>query len=173
MLLLISTKPRRAVPDRPPRRSPGLQALLLIALLLGLLWATTDFFDYDDQGNPILHPERGEKLARELNELDHAEQYVLIAARNGPYPCYHCAGKSTIFLQRGHVWKYGVTRKGETGRYGRWHLDMGLLYVIQYEGPWQDCLREEKTKIYHYAIHPENLARPVPLIRPPGNKQDN
>ena len=98
---------------------------------------------------------------------------MLLAAKAGRYPCFSCTGKSSIFLHQGQVWKYGVTRKGERGRYGNWHVDQGLLYFIEYTGPLQECLRQEKLKIYNYALLPENLARTPPLIRPPGNKQDN
>jgi hypothetical protein len=45
-----------------------------------------------------------------------------------------------------------------------------LQYVIQFEGTEEECLIREREKIYHYALLPENLARKIPLIRPPGNK---
>lgn len=142
--------------------------LLAVAFLVG-----TDWVEFDANGKPILAPFRKAKLDKELEELDHSEQYALLASRNGNYPCFNCPGKSTIFLTKGLVWKYGVTRKGEQARYGTWHIDNHLFYLKQYEGTWQECLREEKRKIYYYATYPENLARSVPLIRPPGNKQDN
>lgn len=146
----------------------GLLLFLAVAFLIGTKW-----LESDQEGNPILAPYRKAKLEKELEELDKAEQYALLAARDGDYPCFNCPGKSTIFLRQGQVWKYGVTTKGEKSRYGTWHIDNNLFYVIQLEGTLQECLREEKRKIYYYATLPENLARPVPLIRPPGNKQDN
>jgi len=138
---------------------------------LGLLLvaaAAKEYLRYNALGEAELTPQRVAKLLRELDELDDAEQYVLLAAKPGHYPCFSCTGKSSIFLHQGQVWKYGVTRKGERGRYGNWHVDQGLLYFIEYTGPLQ-----EKLKIYNYALLPENLARTPPLIRPPGNKQDN
>jgi len=49
---------------------------------------------------------------------------------------------------------------------------MGLAYAIEYEGSVEECLVQEAQKIYSYATLPENLKRPNPLIRPPGNKVD-
>jgi hypothetical protein len=119
-----------------------------------------------------LAPWRKEKLERELEELDHAEQYALLAGRPEFYPCFPCQGKKEIFLTLGEVWKYGVTTKGETGRYRDGFPKPGLAYVIEFEGPLQECLKQEKLKIYRYATLPENLKRERPLIRPPGNKVD-
>lgn len=172
MFILIAPKhPMVDTSSSPGRFQWWLLTFMVISL--GVFLASSDFFQSSPTGKPTLSPDRAQKLARELDELENAQQYVLKAARNGSYPCYHCAGKSTILLKQGEVWKYGVTRKGEKGRYGKWHIDMGLVYLIQYEGPLQECLRREKINIYNYALLPENQARTVPLIRPPGNKQDN
>lgn len=119
-----------------------------------------------------LSPERRQKLEKELDELENAEQYVLIAERDGWYSCFNCPGEAYIFLHSGEIWKYGVTRKGEKGRYGEWHINQSLVYFVQYQGPLQECLKREKIKIYTYSLLPENLKRKYPLIRPPGNKRD-
>ena len=151
-----------------PRPRPWLKiALVTLAALLSLYAA------YEIPKHiPGLSPERQAKLNRELEELENAEQYVLRAAADGWYPCYNCPGKSRIFLLKDEVWKYGTTRKGEKRRYGKWHMEQGLNYLIQYQGPLQECLRREKIQIYSYALLPENLRRKPPLIRPPGNKRD-
>jgi hypothetical protein len=47
-----------------------------------------------------------------------------------------------------------------------------LFFVTQFRGTYSECLKEEKRKIYLYALLPENQARRIPLIRPPGNKND-
>lgn len=166
-------KPNHLILSEPPtpQRSP-LRFFVWLGLLVVVI-ASTKFIQFNEEGEPELSLDRLAKLVKELDELDNAEQYALLAARDGSYPCYSCTGKSTIFMRQGEVWKYGVTRKGERGRYGEWHVDMGLFYVIQYEGPLQECLKREKLMIYHYAVSPENMARDTPLIRPPGNKQDN
>ena len=156
------------IKPKPKLRRSYKNALVIMTVLLSLFAA----YKITKQ-NLSLSPERKAKLDRELEELDNAEQYVLRANRDGWYPCYSCPTKNRIFLLKDEVWKYGVTRKGEKGRYGRWHIEQGLYYLVQYQGPLQECLRQEKIKIYNYAVLPENLRREQQLIRPPGNKQDN
>ena len=68
-------------------------------------------------GQPQLAEWRAKKLLKELEDLDGAEQYVLLARSNGMYPCYSCSEATSIYLQNGHIWKYGVTSKGQKGRY--------------------------------------------------------
>ncbi len=48
----------------------------------------------------------------------------------------------------------------------------GLAYSVQFIGTIQECLAEERRKIFLYATLPENIKRAKPLIRPPGNKID-
>ena len=160
-------------PQRRPSNSPVGFVFLIAALLVAfLLHKGPSFLDFKD-GKAELSKERQAKLQKELDELENAQQYVLLASRAGYYDCYNCGAKTTIFLEKGHVWKYGSTRKGEKVRYGDWHVQEGLYYIVEYEGPLQECLRREKIQIYNYATLPENLQRPVPLIRPPGNKRDD
>ncbi len=122
---------------------------------------------------PELAPWRKEKFERELQELDDAEQYVLMVRIPGTFPCYSCVDKTEIFLTAGEVWRYGVTRKGQDGRYRDGLPYSNLVYLAQFQGTLQECLKEEKQKIYHYPLLPENLKRKKPLIRPPGNKRDD
>ena len=164
-------------PTRSPQRKPpgSLTAFVLVIAALFvtfLLHKGPSFLEFRD-GKAELSKERQAKLQKELDELENAQQYVLLASRAGYYDCFNCGAKTTIFLEKGHVWKYGVTRKGEKIRYGDWHVQRGLYYIIEYEGPIQKCLRREKIQIYNYATLPENLQRPAPLIRPPGNKRDD
>ena len=149
----------------------GLLLLMICGLIFFAANSKDDFVIIKD-GKPELVPWRKEKLQKELEELDEAEQYVLIAGLPGWYPCYNCHGVTLIFLEAGHVWKYGVTTKGEKQRYRAGLPAEELLYLVQFRGPLQECLKEEKIKIYNYAILPENLKRAKPLIRPPGNKID-
>jgi hypothetical protein len=159
---------RGQTPLKPKRQLSVKKPLMTLIALISLYAAYEIAKD-----NIGLSPERKAKLNRELEELENAEQYVLRANQSAWYPCYSCPTKNRIFLLKDEVWKYGVTRKGEKGRYGRWHIGQGLYYLVQYQGPLQECLRQEKIKIYHYALLPENLKREQQLIRPPGNKQDN
>ena len=81
-----------------------------------------------------------------------------------------------IYLYPGNVWKYGVTRKGEAIRYGFSKLaEKRLFYQVQFIGDYAQCLIQEKIKIYHYPLLPENLIRTdaLRLVYPPGNIQDN
>ena len=135
-------------------------------------WQETDFLTADEEGNPVLSEERQRQLEKALQQLEEAEQYVLVAVINGSYPCYNCKDSTVIYLYKGEVWKYGTTTKGERGRYGNTLANRGLAYRIQYKGTLQACLQEEKRKIFTYALLPENLKRAFPLIRPPGNKVD-
>lgn len=129
----------------------------------------------DKDGNITLAPDRQAKLNKELEEIDNAEQYVLVAQRSGLYPCYSCTnGQKTIYLNVGEVWKYGVTRKGLQGRYPRENFGVpDLNYFQQFIGTYSECLKKEKIKIYNYPFLPEALARDILLIRPPGNKYDS
>ncbi|MEL6972694.1 MAG: hypothetical protein AAFO02_21190 [Bacteroidota bacterium] len=127
------------------------------------------------EGEITLSPERQAKLERELEEIDNAEQYALLATASSYYPCYSCPdGQKTIFLQIGEIWRYGVTRKGERGRYP--NQDYGapdLLYLPQFVGTLTECLKQEKLKIYQYPLLPEAQLRKIVLARPPGNKYDS
>ncbi len=151
----------------PPERNDRKRYIVLLMLLIGS--AALLFYSKDITK---LSPERRQKLEKELEELENAEQYALVAAKDEWYSCFNCPGEVKIFLHRGEVWKYGVTKKGERGRYGNWHVNQGLTYFVQFQGSYQECLKQEKIKIYTYAQLPENLRRQYPLIRPPGNKRD-
>jgi len=151
---------------------------LALALAVLGVWALArphpgaPFIHFDDDGQPTLSPERRGKRDSTIRKLDNAEQYALLAARTAWFPCFSCPGKDSIFLTPGQVWRYGVTMNGEKGRYPVSLVALNLGYQIQFVGGLEDCLREEQRKIFNYALLPENIIRPRPLIRPPGNKQD-
>lgn len=154
---------------------PWFVMLLLLAYAGVYLDSTSlkPFIEYDEEGMPILAEWRQEKLNQELVTLSGADQYALLAKEDGNFPCYSCSDREHIYLKRGEVWKYGITTKTEQDRYGKYLFELNLIYVIQYSGSIEECLKVERQKIYHYALLPENLNRSVPLIRPPGNKQDS
>ena len=181
-----SKKYRRT--DTPLNRKNGVTAIIILLIAGSLIcflfikpeiWASKRKLSsptvIDGEGNTILRPERQAKLKRELDEIDNAQQYGLYAAISGNYPCFTCSdGSKTIFLYRNEVWKYGVTRKGEKTRYpGDMLSSSKLIYVVEFEGDYAQCLKEEKRKIYNYPLLPEALKRKVKLFRPPGNVQDN
>ena len=140
-----------------------------IALLMGAL-TFSEVVEWEN-GTPKLKKKRQEQLQKQLNELEDAEQYVLVARRSGLYPCLSCPAP-IIYLNAGEVWKYGVTRKGKEGRYTEQYLGAnGLIYFVEFRGALQQCLAVEKQKIFNYPLLPENLARPdvYKLAKPPGN----
>ncbi len=148
--------------------------LVFLIALGGLsIWMSNKDFLIWKGDEPEIAPWRKEKLEKELKELNEAEQYALVVSVSGVFPCYSCVDRNEIFLNTGEVWKYGVTRKGQAGRYKSGLPFLGLSYSVQFEGNLQACFKEEKLKIYQYPLLKENLKRNKPLIRPPGNKRDD
>ena len=120
---------------------------------------------------PRLKKEYAELMEIGLEEIDDALQYALIATQNGDFYCKPCPGKK-FFLKEGEVWRYGMTRKGEKGRYSEVFLDSNnLKLIVQCRGTTTECLKQERWKIFNYPLLPENLARPNDkrLVKPPGN----
>jgi len=123
------------------------------------------------EGTPMLKKQWQKRLEKEREELYAAEQYALLANENRRYPCLKCQ-KPEVYLFENEVWKYGVTKKGQAGRYtDEYLLEMKLSYHVQKRGTILECLEEEKLKIFNYPLLPENLARTEQerLARPPGN----
>ncbi|GEM_PF-382189 len=164
--------------DRPQtkHRDTKSQSILPLLLLGGtiLLFFGVLVFKIYNTGEyeaPKLSPEAQAKLEKRLKEIDDSEQYALLASMNGWYPCLH-SGHSTYYLLAGEVWKYGVTSKGEFGRYRTNFLTQNKVsYLIEFKGTFSECLKQEQIKLYFYPFLPENLARPEAerLPRPPYN----
>lgn len=153
-------------------RSKNYLKWVFFAILAGL--AVASYIVWKD-GKPDISEERKEKLKFEIEKYDHAEQYKLWAEVDGFYPCLNCAGRDSVFLFVGEIWKYGSTTNGEKGRYSEKYLKkMRLKYQVELVGSLQICLIAEKNKIYQYPLLPENLKRPEKdqLDRPAGNPQD-
>lgn len=176
-------KPKSKQPEisQTPHGNQRWRLLLVVMLVLGCvglgLWlfsksSSDPPFGYDDAGNPVPLPDRLAKMEREIEKFDEGEQYALLAATEGWYPCFNCP-EAQIFLLAGEVWKYGVTTNGSSRYSESFYKANRLLYFPQFKGMLQDCLKEEKQKIYYYAILPENVKRQRPLLRPPGNKNDS
>lgn len=179
-----SPKRGSAAPSNPGGGSPGPFIMLLLLSLLAvgvvaghkiLAGKEKSPIVIDEDGNARLSPERQAKLDKELEELDNAVQYALIATVDGYYPCYTCPdGSPTIYLYEGEIWRYGSTRKGEQGRYPDGNYGTAnVFYVEQFWGTELECRKMEKIKIYNYPLLPEALKRDIQLYRPPGNKIDN
>lgn len=174
--------PLQIVMGSPPHQQPAVKKKksmlpIAVASLFLLVMALVPFIEFDELGNARLSSKREGKLRKELNNLDEAEQYALLANDNGYYLCLSCKSSGVdsiqIFLFRNEVWKYSTTTKGEAGRYRNTLASKKLRYQPQYVGTLADCLKQEKIKIYQYPLLPECLKRNFHLIRPPGNKQDN
>jgi len=123
--------------------------------------------------------ERAAKKAREIERIEshsfkynNCEQYALIAAKDGWFPCYNCGTSDSIYLYEKEVWKYGKTCFGEKGRYPNGLPYKNLQYKVELEGTEKECLIMEKEKIYNYPNLPECQKRSIILIRPAGNKID-
>ena len=172
--MLPIIQPVQPVHQAEKENQPSFPKFLFWMLLaLFVLFAAKSFIEFDKNGIPRLAKWREKKLEKELEDLDGAEQYVLTAGKNDWYPCFSCPDTTHIYLYLGEVWKYGATTKGQQGRYGKSLKGQYLDYTVQFDGTLEACLKEEKRKIYGYAVLPENLKRPRPLIRPPGNKKDS
>jgi hypothetical protein len=159
----------------PPRFNPGYLLFIVTIALGSYTWInhSKPFIQYDDTGQANLAEWRKDKLSKELQGLEYAEQYALVAKVDGYYPCFSCPSNQKIQLNKGDIWKYGFTPKGRVGRYPASLESKNLIYVIQHTGTIEAYLNEERKKIYYYALSSEKLKRVQPLIRPPGNKQDS
>ena len=175
----------QAFPDSENGNSPqGFKWLLLLlfglTLISGLIiWNSSKKIApglvETSEGEIVLSPKRKAKRDREIEEIDNALQYALVAIIDGDYPCLSCPfGIKTVYLYKGNVWKYGVTRKREAERYpgGNYGAD-NLLFLPMFKGTYSECLKREKTLIYNYPLLPEAIEREVILARPPGNKYDS
>ena len=151
-----------------PKKPFNPKILLFLVFFLGISMAYIVW----KNGKADISEERKAKFRNEVEKLEKAEQYALIAERNGLYPCLNCKNMDSVFLLKGEIWKYGVTTNGQK-RYSDTFLESNFLkYVRQFSGNLQQCLVEEKRKIYYYPVLPENLKRQKPLERPAGNPQD-
>jgi hypothetical protein len=164
-----SEQPRK---DHMPVTLPIGRAVFLlvsaVCLLLALLKPAV--FEWL-QGESRLSPKDQARLEQKLKELDDSEQYALIANTDGWYACLH-RGRKSFYLKTGEIWKYGVTSKGELGRYSRAFLGQhNVSYIVQFKGNYAECLKQEQIRLYNYRFLPENVARPPAnvLTRPPYN----
>ncbi len=157
--------------QEPEPETSKLRYLLLASSVLLIIVLIEKLVLESSGGAPKLSPKEKEKLEKRLREIDESEQYALIAMEDGWYPCLH-SGRTTYFLRAGEVWKYGVTSKGQFGRYTATFLfENRVSYLPEFEGTFSECLKQEQIKLYNYPHLPENLARDPAnrLPRPPYN----
>jgi hypothetical protein len=121
--------------------------------------------------DPAHKPKEETQLKRRWTTIDDSEQYALTAKGNGWYPCLH-SRRINFYLKTNEVWKYGVARSGEFGRFKATFLIRNKVsYIVQFKGAFSQCLRQEQIRLFNYRNLPENLARPPAqqLPRPPYN----
>ncbi len=163
-------KPTVSRPDTKVQTYSPLLFVALALLLVAIVLLPETGYKVEPEA-PKMKPEEKIKLFKRLRELDDSEQYALIAAVDGWYPCLH-SGRTTYYLKASEVWKYGVTSKGKFGRYtAAFLIQNKVSYIIQFKGNLSECLKQEQIKLYNYPYLPENLARPPDdrLPRPPYN----
>ena len=151
---------------------PSVWPLLTVAaciIIVSVLIVETVYVK--EEPSPELSPKEKARLEQKMKEIDDAEQYALLAAKDGLYTCLH-SGRETCYLRKGEVFKYGVTTKTEFGRYNTsFMMKHNVIYVVQFKGNVAECLIQEQIKLFNYPYLPENLAR-LPenqLPRPPFN----
>jgi hypothetical protein len=152
--------------DTPTKKRAGVLLWLVLGLALLLVYLSLGEPDFAQ-----LSPQETDKLQKRLKEIDDSEQYALVAAIDGFYPCLH-SGHKTYYLKTGEVWKYGVTSKGALGRYAASFLVKNRVsYLVQFKGNFAECLKQEQIKLFGYPYLPENQVRPLALQlpRPPYN----
>jgi len=162
--------------ERPQLQKKSSQTLLpsvliAAAALLFVMVALQEIGTPKNNDPGTLNPKEAARLEKRLREIDDSEQYALVAGINGWYPCLH-SGRSTFYLKSGEVWKYGVTSKGEFGRYTATFLIKNKVsYIVEFKGTFSECLKQEQIKLFGYPYLPENVARPETerLSRPPYN----
>ncbi len=162
---------------QPPTLSPEPKKKSLLPFILGgavllnvCALQRSDVVEYIE-GEPRLTDKHRQRLEKKLTELEEGEQYVLIARKEGWYPCVH-NGHPLYFLHVGEVWRYGTTIKGQRGRYSsKFMKENNLSYIVQFRGTMGECLQQEQIKLFYYPLLPENLARPkeMRLLLPPFN----
>ena len=156
-------------------RVMGMVLLVVIGIILALNW---EDITTKEGGEIVLTPDRERKIDEREKRLLKAELYALLADVDGYYECPLCPQQALIngkyYLQKGNVYRYGVT----TNRIERYSTQELIRYRLEYvvlkEGTLELCLIEETYRNAGYALLAENLARPEKsrLVIPPGSGVD-
>ncbi|TAD96636.1 MAG: hypothetical protein EAZ97_13705 [Bacteroidetes bacterium] len=175
--MILTEEIKKITEPKKPFLKPNFWKWLIFALILALLTVVMIKESFEEvtiqksDGTYQLKANKIKQLQKDTAKFSQAEQYVLIAEEKGWYPCATCVNTDSIYLFEGEVWKYGVTINGEKGRYnGVDNLtSKKLLYVTEFRGSIEICLKLERIQIATYPLLPENLKRIVKLGRPPFN----
>lgn len=151
---------KQSSPSPERKTSYAFTIFLLIVIAAAGIQIGDKWYPYDKEK---------ELLKKQLAPYEEAEQYALLASRDGWYDCCNCPAEK-VFLLRGEVWKYGSTIK--KNRYSESFLEQNKVeYIVQFDGDLTACRREEIRKIRMYKFSAENRKREIAkrLKRPPGN----
>ncbi len=172
------------------KRSPGallFAGLLVVALIILMAipnsWEEATTRNKD--GSYSISKEWEESIREKREKIDNHELYMLVASQDGMYICNHCpTGK--FFLYEGEVYRFGITGNGEDGRgyTEKWQDRNRLAFIHIVFGDEVMVKKKQAELIGLYAIHPENMNRPVSeskkaksywyrLVLPPGNNNLN
>jgi len=173
-------KPEKGQSDEPSderKRPPYFPVMLLLAGLIAILFASSDFWKrfYDD---PSLDNAEVEAAQREAEEVAYKHenwiQYVLRANTTMQRPCLRCPnGITKVTVKAGEIYRYGITTQGRA-RYDREFLRLlELRMEEEVYGNYITCKKAEINKIIAYRFLPESQKPEVKLIRPPGNANRN
>ncbi len=120
-----------------------------------------------------------DRLLAKTVDYPGCEVYFLNARQNAHYPVlgYGNAITNYEYLKTGDVWKVGITKNGEYGRYSSDAFyknpaesinltRSNLRYQEVYNGTYKQCLILEKLLIYTYSLWSNHSN----LLKPPGCK---
>ena len=159
-----------------------------LAFSMAIFWVTQIPKSWDEatteqeDGSYALSADWAQSVAKKQEKIANHELYMLVAAHNGYYFCKHCPLGGRFFLYAGEVYRYGTTGNGKSGRgySDNWLAKQKLSYVHLQYGDLATIMAEQTALIGSYALHPENMKRPMPgstgaknywyrLVLPPGN----
>lgn len=150
--------PPRATAQKSGKWKTSTGAALLLLLAAGMV--KKEFSSTEVSPKPAAQD--SVRLEKRLREIDESEQYALIASVNGWYPCLH-KGRPGCYLLSGEIWKYGVTSKGEFGRYSAAFLMQNKVsYVFSSGEILQSASNRNKSNYLHTPGCPKTLSGPRP-----------
>ena len=158
-------------------KSKGRFAVLLLLSGAILYFGLPPFLEEGPEGGYILSKERQKDFDKKPLKSENVEVYRLLATVPGSYTCFNCEGGiSTIYLNSGEVWKYGISRNGKNRYSGHFYTKNKVVYEMRTR---TDILTAEKLElelIISYPLLPECQKRmklhKIFLKRPPGNAKD-
>lgn len=168
MCIEVKPKPKivKEKPAEPPFPFVGIVVILIITAL-----KFTDVVEFID-GIWQVKAKRVAQIDKKIEEIDDAEQYILMARVDGWYPCYTCLESKTIYLFKNEIVKVGVSQKKQNRYLKDWYQLIKVSYQPEYIGAYNECLKREMIRLRDYPLLPEVLKR-EPKYRtalPPMNK---